>query len=379
MVLVDFGLSSSPDAAGAGGAARSASPRPSCAAGGRPVAGQRRLLAGRHRLRPAHRRAPRRASARRGTASTRRRPTSSRTAIRAGLATDPARRPATAGRARRAAAGRVGARRCRPACSRSASPTSRARPALWEAQPAAMARALVLHDELVADGRRAPRRPLPRSRWARATPTVSVFPAAADAVVAAIDLQRGLADRRPAGGDPAAASGPRCTPARPSSAAATTSARTLNVAARLRGLADGGQVFLSEATAALVARPLCPTACARRPRPAPARGDHASPSRSSPSSAPGVDGAAAGHRLPVPGPAGVRGGGRRPLLRSRSGRRRARRSTSARPRFVAVVGRQRERQVVGAAGRAAGPRAAAAPVDHPGQLDPSPVADGDRT
>ena len=72
--------------------------------------------------------APAGRAARRGRASTRRRPSSSRPRSGSGMATDPARRPADARRARRAPAGRLGGRRCRPASSRSASRTSRARP-----------------------------------------------------------------------------------------------------------------------------------------------------------------------------------------------------------------------------------------------------------
>ena len=112
--LVDFGLSSAPDAP----RRRAGTPgyrAPELAADGVPsrasdvyalAATAFALLTGS---------APAGRAARRGRASTPAQAEQLEAAIRLGLATDPARRPADARRARRAAAGRLGARRCRPA------------------------------------------------------------------------------------------------------------------------------------------------------------------------------------------------------------------------------------------------------------------------
>jgi WD40 repeat protein/class 3 adenylate cyclase len=170
-------------------------------------------------------------------------------AIREGLATDPAHRPATAGElVERLRAGWA-----------SSLPTGVltfcftdivASTALWEAQPVAMSRALVLHDKAVATAveRRGGRL---IDAMGEGDSTVSVFTSAAEAVAAAIDLTRDLA----------AIAWPEDVAVRVRTAVHTgeTDFRdgnyfgvTMNIAARLRGLADGGQIVVSNETASLV-------------------------------------------------------------------------------------------------------------------------------
>ncbi|HEY6526617.1 MAG TPA: protein kinase, partial [Solirubrobacteraceae bacterium] len=180
------------------------------------------------------------------------------TAIRMGMTTDPRRRPATPGelverlRAGWAAALPTGVITfCMSDIENST--------AMWEAGPAAMAEALVRHDELIADcmavhgGRFV-------GSMGEGDATVSVFDSAPAAVAgtlaathalaaeqwpgdlrirARFGLHTGEADRRGTG-----YVGP-----------------VINLAARLRGEADGGQILLSSVTADLVARHL-PSGCA---------------------------------------------------------------------------------------------------------------------
>src|SRR3954452_7497368 len=171
-------------------------------------------------------------------------------ALRLGLATDPARRPGTPGELVESLRSGWGA----------ALPTGvmtfclsdiEGSTTLWERDPAAMAEALVRHDEIIAEQVEARGGRVLKS-MGEGDSTVSVFesaPRALDAVVAAthalqeepwpgglglavrFGLHTGEAERR--GAD---YFGP-----------------TLNLAARLRGQADGGQIFVSAATAALVA------------------------------------------------------------------------------------------------------------------------------
>jgi class 3 adenylate cyclase len=162
-------------------------------------------------------------------------------AIRLGMATDPARRPQSAGelverlRAGWAAGLPTGVvTLCLSDIEGSA--------ALWNADPAAMADALVRHDELIAD---AISRHGGSFIASMGDATVSAFDSAPAAVDAALEANRALAElpfkvrwglhtgeaeRR---GD---YSGP-----------------TASTAARVRSYADGGQVFLSRVTAELVA------------------------------------------------------------------------------------------------------------------------------
>ncbi|HVL07352.1 MAG TPA: protein kinase [Acidimicrobiales bacterium] len=122
--------------------------------------------------------------------------------------------------------------------------------ALWESQPAAMSHALVLHDKTIATAveRRGGRL---IDAMAEGDSTVSVFASPADAVAAAIDLTRALRE----------VDWPGTLRIETRAALHTGEAEqrdgaffglTMNVTARLRGLADGGQVFLSHATASLV-------------------------------------------------------------------------------------------------------------------------------
>ena len=77
-------------------------------------------------------------------------------ALRLGLATDPARRPATPGELVERLRDRLGRRRCRPASMTFCLSDIDGSTALWERDPGAMAVALVRHDEI--DRRRTSRR-----------------------------------------------------------------------------------------------------------------------------------------------------------------------------------------------------------------------------
>lgn len=179
-------------------------------------------------------------------------------AVRSGLATDPARRPATPGafvERLRAGWGATLPTGVLTFCLTDIDGST----ALWETEPAAMARALVRHDELAADvvehhgGRFL-------KSMGEGDATVSVFPAAGAAIDAMIELQQRLSDEREGRGD---------LRLRVRVAVHTGEAEqrdgdyfgpTLNLAARLRGLADGGEVYLSSATAVLVRDHLPPGA-----------------------------------------------------------------------------------------------------------------------
>lgn len=170
-------------------------------------------------------------------------------AIRAGLATDPARRPSTAGEfVERLRAGWA-----------STLPTGvltfcltdiEGSTALWESHPAAMARALVRHDELLAEAveRRGGRF---LKSMGEGDASVSVFPAPKAALDAMIDVQRHLA-RRANDDDIGLRIRAAVHTGEAERRGGDYSGATLNLAARLRSLADGGQVFVSQATADLV-------------------------------------------------------------------------------------------------------------------------------
>jgi class 3 adenylate cyclase len=127
----------------------------------------------------------------------------------------------------------------------------------WERHPAAMASALERHDRIVGDVVGARGGVLLKSRG-EGDSTFSVFARATDAVVAAVDLQRALRDEDwPAPldlwvraavhtGEAIERDGDYFGP-------------TVNRAARLRGLATGGQVVLSRAATELVHRHLPPS------------------------------------------------------------------------------------------------------------------------
>ena len=219
---------------------------------------------------------------------------------------------------------------------------------MWEAEPAAMAEALVRHDELIADcmavhGGRFDRidgrgrcdrlgvSTLPRQRWpARSRPRM-----------------RSLRSDGPA--TCASARGSASTPARPTAAEPATSVPAINLAARLRGEADGGQILLSSVTADLVARHL-PAGCALvdlGPHRLEGRGGARAHSRAQGPLGVGTDGR---DRVPLPGAARLRGRGPPLLLRPRRGGLRAHRASGSRS---APGGRRRlrERKVLGPAGR----------------------------
>src|SRR5918997_2519100 len=170
-------------------------------------------------------------------------------ALRIGLATDPARRPATPGElveSLRSGWGDALPTGVMTFCLSDIEGST----ALWEGDPAAMAEALVRHDEIIAAHVEALGGRVLKS-MGEGDSTVSVFesaPQALDAAVAATQalqqeqwpgdlrlvvrfgLHTGEAERR--GAD---YFGP-----------------TVNLAVRLRGQADGDQIFVSAATAALV-------------------------------------------------------------------------------------------------------------------------------
>ena len=178
-------------------------------------------------------------------------------AIRMGMATDPTRRPATPGElVERLRAGWA-----------EALPTGvvtfcmsdiEGSTAMWDAEPTAMAEALVRHDELIADCVAAHGGRLIGS-MGEGDSTVSAFHSAPDAVAAALDATRALAaEPWPAGLRISARFGVHTGEAE--RRGANYFGPAINLAARLRAQADGGQVFLSSVTADLVARHLPPGA-----------------------------------------------------------------------------------------------------------------------
>ncbi len=115
---------------------------------------------------------------------------------------------------------------------------------LWDQQPDAMARALVWHDQLVAATIEAHGGLLIRP-MGEGDSTVSVFADAADAVAAAVSLQRALLDDRNELGL-AVRIGLNTGPSEQRDGSYFGS--TVNMAARVRSLADGGHIFLSSAS-----------------------------------------------------------------------------------------------------------------------------------
>ena len=178
-------------------------------------------------------------------------------AIRMGMASDPTRRPASPGElVERLRAGWAGAL-----------PTGvvtfclsdiEGSTAMWEADPAAMAEALVRHDELVADcvadsgGRLI-------GAMGEGDSTVSVFHSAPDGLAAAVAATRALAAEPWPGGLRVSARFGLNT-GEVERRGANYFGPTINLAARVRGEADGGQIFLSRVTADLVGRHL-PDGC----------------------------------------------------------------------------------------------------------------------
>jgi class 3 adenylate cyclase/WD40 repeat protein/energy-coupling factor transporter ATP-binding protein EcfA2 len=170
-------------------------------------------------------------------------------AIDAGLAVDPARRPATPGELVERL--RSGWASTLPTgvmtfCTSDIEASTR----LWEREPAAMAEALVRHDELIAGVVEAHGGRFLKS-MGEGDSTTSVFESASRATRAAIDATRALADERWPGG----------TVIRARFGLHTGEAQrrggvyfgtTPNLAARVRGAAGGGEILLSETTASVV-------------------------------------------------------------------------------------------------------------------------------
>jgi WD40 repeat protein/class 3 adenylate cyclase len=178
-------------------------------------------------------------------------------AIRAGLATDPAARPATPGEfveRVRAGWGSTLPTGVLTFCITDIESSTQA----WQRDATSMALALVRHDQLVAETMEQHGGRFLQS-MGEGDSTVTAFTAAEPAVAAAIDCQRRLrAEQWPGGLE---------LPVRMALHTGETSHRgsdyfgpVLSVAARLRALADGNQIFLSEGTAALVTQTMPPDA-----------------------------------------------------------------------------------------------------------------------
>ena len=165
-------------------------------------------------------------------------------AIRLGLATDPARRPATPGELverLRAGWGATLPTGVTTFClSDIVSSTE-----LWEQDPGTMAGALVRHDELVAEAVESRGGRFLKSRG-EGDATFSVFESASDAVHAAIAATRALG--------PTARFGIHTGEAERRDDA--YSGPAVNLAARVRGQAGGGEILLSQLTADLTAKHL---------------------------------------------------------------------------------------------------------------------------
>src|ERR1700733_15042788 len=168
-------------------------------------------------------------------------------AIRLGMATDQARRPATPGElVERMRAGWA-----------EALPTGvitfclsdiEGSPALWDAHPAAMAEALVRHDELIAD---CVERRGGRFLKSIGESTVSVFDSAPEALIAAVAATRALSvEQWPAELPIAVRFGIHTGEAE--HRGTDYLGPSVNLAAALRDQADAGQIFLSSATTELV-------------------------------------------------------------------------------------------------------------------------------
>jgi WD40 repeat protein/class 3 adenylate cyclase/tRNA A-37 threonylcarbamoyl transferase component Bud32 len=170
------------------------------------------------------------------------------TAIRLGMATDPARRPKTSGelverlRAGWSAALPTGV--VTFCCSDIAGAS-----ALWEAHPEAMAEALVRHDELIADAVAAGGGSLIKSMG---DSTVSVFDSAPAAVGSALAANRSLTrEEWPPGIRITARWGIHTGEAERRDDGYY--GRTVNLAGRVAAQADGGEILLSAVTSELVA------------------------------------------------------------------------------------------------------------------------------
>ncbi len=171
-------------------------------------------------------------------------------AIRLGMATDPSRRPATPGELIERL--RAGWAEALPSgvitfCLTDIEGST----AMWNSDPAAMADALVRHDELIADcaethgGRFL-------KEMGEGDSTVSVFDSAPSALAAALAATRALS-AEPWPGDLNIVARFGLHTGEAERRGDDYRGPSVNLAARLRGQADGGQVFLSSVTAELVA------------------------------------------------------------------------------------------------------------------------------
>ena len=178
-------------------------------------------------------------------------------AIRLGMATDPARRPQTPGELVERL--RAGWSEALPSgvvtlcCS-----DIEGSAALWESHPAAMAEALVRHDALIADAVEARGGSLIKSMGEGGS-TVSVFDSAPAAIEAALAANRTMtAEEWPPGIRIAVRWGIHTGEAQ--RRGADYFGPSVNLAARVRAQADGGEILLSSVTSELVATHL-PESC----------------------------------------------------------------------------------------------------------------------
>jgi WD40 repeat protein/class 3 adenylate cyclase/tRNA A-37 threonylcarbamoyl transferase component Bud32 len=178
-------------------------------------------------------------------------------AIRLGMATDPSRRPATPGELIERL--RAGWAESLPTgvitfCLSDLENST----AMWESDAAAMAEALVRHDELIAECVAAHGGRLIES-MGEGDSTVSVFDSAGSALGAALAATLALAaEHWPGGLRVATRFGLHTGEAE--RRGTHYFGPSINLAARLRGQAEGGQIFLSSVTADLVGRHL-PAGC----------------------------------------------------------------------------------------------------------------------
>jgi class 3 adenylate cyclase/WD40 repeat protein/energy-coupling factor transporter ATP-binding protein EcfA2 len=177
------------------------------------------------------------------------------TAIAAGLATDPGRRPATPGELVENL--RTGWTSTLPdGVMTFCMSDIEASTTLWERRPEAMAEALVRHDDLIAGVVEAHGGCFLKS-MGEGDSTVSVFASAADAVRAAIEATRAIADEPwPEGARIRARFGLHTGDAQ--RRGGDYFGTTVNRAARVRAEAAGGEILLSDATAALASPALEP-------------------------------------------------------------------------------------------------------------------------
>jgi class 3 adenylate cyclase/tRNA A-37 threonylcarbamoyl transferase component Bud32 len=178
-------------------------------------------------------------------------------AIRLGLATDPARRPDTPGELverLRAGWGATLPSGVVTFCMSDIEGST----AMWESDPGAMAEAVVRHDEIIADEVESHGGMVIES-MGEGDSTVSVFDSAPQALEATLATTHALAaERWPGGLRIVVRFGLHTGEAE--RRGAHYFGPTLNLAARLRGQADGGQIFLSSVTADLVGKRL-PAGC----------------------------------------------------------------------------------------------------------------------